>query len=70
MGRKAPTNTVAPLKHDGSGLLLKGFNQILLALFANGAQRNMNILKSLAAGICRLMKQGSSLPPASNAEII
>lgn len=67
--KRAPTHTVAALKHDGRRLLLQGFNQILLALFANGAPKNTNVL-SLVAGMCRLMKQRSSLPHASSAEII
>lgn len=43
---------------------------VMKTLLANGAPKNINFLKSSAVGMCRLMKQGSPLPPASNAEII
>lgn len=64
--------TVAPLERDASGLLLQGANHVpfMETLFANGAPRNTSILKSSAAGMRRLMKQGSPLPAAPNAEII
>ncbi len=73
---KSPnTCTVAPHKDDGSSLLLQGLNHVLLGMFtktvfANGALTNITILKSAAVGMCRLMKQGSPLSPASSAEIL
>lgn len=62
MARNALTCTAAPFKHDGSSLLLQGFNQILLSvfmktLFANGATRNISFPTSSEEGICSLMRR-------------
>lgn len=74
MARNALTCTAAPFKHDGSSLLLQGFNQILLSvfmktLFANGATRNISFPTSSEEGM-QLNEAEARLLPASNAEII
>lgn len=75
-GQKIPNvHIVTPVKCDAGSASLQGSSRILLCaymktLFANGALKNINVLKSSAVGRCRLMKQGSPLPPASIAEII